>query len=984
MSELLHLGTKYHSGRFPYGSGENPFQHDKTGFYREYKKLKDKGMSTSQIIKYFDETYYGGNGTFNTSVLRAYVTIGKEQQEKANISRALYLRNERQMGATAIGREMGVPESTVRTWLDPNRKERMESTRALAEVLKNQVEEKAKSGKYLDVGIGTETALNCSDTKLKAAMAVLQDEGYTEHTFFVKQVGTGKNTTIKVLAKEGTEWKDVISNMDNVEPVTGVQPSHDKTYFEKIPKPVGISLDRVNIKYAEEGGSEKDGLIEIRPGVADLSLGENNYAQVRIMVDGTHYLKGMAVYGDPKDFKDGQDIIYNSSKSIEKGVYGSLKKLEKVKKNGEETDEIDWDKPFGASIKRVGDYIGEDGKVHQSAVNIVNEDEDWDKWSKNLASQFLSKQTRSLAKRQLGLAYDAKAEEFDEINELTNPTLKKKLLEEFADGCDSAAVHLKAAPLPGQATHVILPITSLKDNEIYAPNYNTGDEVCLIRYPHGGTFEIPRLIVNNNNKKGKEIIGHERTAVGINANVAEQLSGADFDGDTVVVLPSNNQTIKTKGRLDALKDFDDKKAYEAYKGMPKTGPNNGFHKQAEMGKVTNLITDMTIGGANDADLANAVKYSMVVIDAEKHNLDWRRAYKECNIAYLKEKYQGGANKGASTLISKASSEEHVNIRREVTSANDKTLTEQERKDWLEGKKVYKEKKNVDFLKAEPDTSVKSMTPEEKEAWKKMTPEEKKEWKDSKKEFTQEQWDAYKKAKQEYQDTGVVPEGTAGLKFKETKRKQSSTKMAEVEDAHELSSGTPMEEIYADHANKLKSLANAARKEARTMEDQKYSPSAAKVYAEEVKSLDNKLKTALLNAPLERQAQMIANKVIAAKKADDPELKTDKDQLKKVSNRALADARAQVGSKKTPIKIEPKEWEAIQAGAISKTKLSKIFANTDDEELKKLATPHKEKNALSSAQVNRAKAMLAAGFTQAEVAQQFGVSTSTINKFANKK
>jgi hypothetical protein len=383
---LLHYGTKRHSGRYPYGSGENPFQHDKTGFYKEYKSLKDKGMTTGQIVRYFDDTYYGGNGEFNTSTFRAYVTIGREQQEKENISRALYLRNEKQMGATAIGREMGVPESTVRSWLEPNRKEKIDSTRALANVLKEQVSEKEKNGKYLDVGAGTEVALNCSDVKLKAAMSLLQDEGYREHTFIVKQVGTGKNTSVKVLTKDNVEWKDVISNMDDVEPVTGIQPSHDKTYFEKIPKPVGISLDRVKVKYAEEGGTEKDGLIEIRPGVEDLSLGENSYAQVRIMVDDTHYLKGMAVYGDPKDFKPGQDIIYNSSKSIEKGVYGSLKKLEKEKKNGVETDKVDWDKPFGATVKRVGTYIGEDGKEHQSAINIVNENEDWDKWSKNLAS----------------------------------------------------------------------------------------------------------------------------------------------------------------------------------------------------------------------------------------------------------------------------------------------------------------------------------------------------------------------------------------------------------------------------------------------------------------------------------------------------------------------------------------------------------------------------------------------------------------------
>ena len=40
-----------------------------------------------------------------------------------------------------------------------------------------------------------------------------------------------------------------------------------------------------------------------------------------------------------------------------------------------------------------------------------------------------------------------------------------------------------------------------------------------------------------------------------------------------------------------------------------------------MGDVSNLITDMTIKGANNDELARAVRHSMVVIDSEKHNLD---------------------------------------------------------------------------------------------------------------------------------------------------------------------------------------------------------------------------------------------------------------------------------------------------------------------------------------------------------------------------
>lgn len=947
--EIKHYGTKYHSGRYPYGSGENPFQHDKRIFYKEYKTLKEKKMSEGDIAKYFDDKYYGGKGIFNTTNLRAYIAIGKEQQDRDNVTRALYLRNEKQMGPSAIGREMGVPESTVRTWLDPNRKEKLSQTRALADVLKDQVELYSKDGKYLDVGKGTEIQLGCSTTKLNTAIAVLTDEGYKLQNLQVKQVGTGKNTPVKVLTKEDVPWKDIVNNLDKVAPVVGIQPSKDPKHFEKIGKPVSISSDRIKVRYAEDNGAEKDGLIEIRPGVKDLSLGENSYAQVRIAVDGDHYLKGMAVYNP--DLPPGVDILYNSNKSKEKGIFGSLKEMEKVKVKGEETNDIDWDKPFGATVKRAGRYIGDDGKEHQSAINIVNEDVDWDKWSKNLASQFLSKQNLGVAKRQLQLAYDRKEQEYEDIISLTNPVLKKKLLSEFAESCDSAAVNLKAAPFPRQATHVLLPLTTLKDNEIYAPNYRPGEEVILVRYPHGGIFEIPRLKVTHTNPEGEKIIGsNSRNAVGISAKTAAQLSGADFDGDTAVVIPTKGQSFRTDKPLAQLEGFDTKAAYPAYEGMPKVGPKTGFQKQIEMGKITNLITDMTIAGAPTSDIAKAVKHSMVVIDAEKHNLDWRKSYEDNNIAYLKEKYRGSATKGASTLISRASAEKHIPNRQLVISANDKDITEEQRKAFLEGKKVYKDKPIV-YLKT--DISPKDMTDEQRAY--------------------------YKEAKAIFNKTGDIPENKYGIKFKTKEQKITTTQMEYADDAFELSSGTPMETVYANHANKLKKLANTARKEALITKPMKYSPTANKAYSAEVKSLLDKLKISELNSPLERQAQMIANKIISAKKADDPTLKNDKDELKKISNKALAEARARVGASKTQIDISEKEWEAIQAGALSATRLTRIFANTDDEKLKKLASPKTQKG-ISSSQAARAKRLLEAGHTQQEVADSLGISVSTLRKY----
>ena len=194
---------------------------------------------------------------------------------------------------------------------------------------------------------------------------------------------------------------------------------------------------------------------------------------------------------------------------------------------------------------------------------------------------------------------------------LTNPAVKKQLLKEFADGADSSAKHLKAAGLPRTRNQVILPINSLKDNEIYAPNYRNGETVVLVRHPHGGIFEIPELTVNNRNREANRVIKNAADAVGINSKVASRLSGADFDGDTVLVIPNNAKQVKTSAPLAGLKNFDPQSQYKI--DRPNELTSKG--KQKQMGAISNLITDMTIKGANSNEIARAVRHSMVVIDS---------------------------------------------------------------------------------------------------------------------------------------------------------------------------------------------------------------------------------------------------------------------------------------------------------------------------------------------------------------------------------
>lgn len=870
MSELMHYGILRRSGRYPWGSGENPYQ-SYDSFLGYVDELRTQGLSEVEIARGLGMT---------TSELRSRKSIAKAEKRAADAAEAWRLK-EKGYSNVAIGERMGINESSVRNLLKPSLQERNNVTKATADMLKNSVAEKG----YIDVGAGVENHLGISRTKLKTAIAQLEDEGYTIHYVPVEQLGTGNKTTIMVLAAPGTTYSDVYRNRDQIRLITDYSEDGGRTYLGLEPIR-NINGKRVLIRYAEDGGTEKDGVIELRRGVEDISLGDSKYAQVRIGVNGTHYLKGMAMYGE--DFPDGIDIIFNTNK-----------------KKGTPADDVmksmkdDPDNPFGATVRQ-RHYIDTDGKSQLSALNIVNEEGDWGKWSRTLSSQMLSKQSPSLAKKQLDLAYDLKKEQFDEIMSLTNPAVKKKLLDSFADDCDSSSVHLKAAALPRQSSHVILPFPDMKENEIYAPNYRNGEKVVLIRYPHGGKFEIPELTVNNKQATANRLIKNAKDAVGINSKVAERLSGADFDGDTVLVIPNNKGSIKTSSPLKGLKDFDPKEAYPAYEGMPKISSRT---KQMKMGDVSNLITDMTIKGATQDELARAVRHSMVVIDSEKHNLNYKQSYIDNGIAELKKKYQGSERAGASTLISRASSPVRVGTRK--TTIDPST-----------GKKVYT--------------------------------------------YTNET----------YTDS----------KGRTVKRTIKSTKMGETEDARTLSSGTRMEEIYASHANKLKSLANQARKASANTQYTPYSPSAKKTYEKEVKSLNSKLNIALQNKPLERQAQLLANKVVSAKKQANPDITAE--EVKKIKGQALNEARNRVGAKKQIIEITNDEWNAIQAGAISTNKLTQILDNADLDTVKKLATPKSNKGGLSTAKLTQARTMLERGYTQAEVADALGISTSTLSKALN--
>ena len=895
---LMHYGVKRRSGRYPWGSGDNPFQHG-GDFLSRVEELQGQGKTEKQIA---DEL------KMSTTDLRMQVRVAKHERRMVLADRAKSLREE---GKTLdeIAKIMGYNnDSSVRALLNENTASNKNKARQTAERLKQELAEKGA----LDVGTGAERELGVSSGVLQEALFILETEGYNRFGVGVPQVNNPKNRTITpVISVPEIDQRQVYQDLALVKSVGEYHSTDGGESWDKREYPASISSDRVKIRYAEEGGLGKDGVIELRRGVADLDLGASHYAQVRIMVDGTHYLKGMAMYSD--DIPDGVDIIFNTNKRSGTPKLDVLKKIQD-----------DPDNPFGAFIKANGQsyYPDPNGKYIDpvtgerrslSAINKLKEEGDWDKMSKNLSSQFLSKQPIKLIQTQLDLTYADAEDEFSEICSLTNPTVKKKLLMDFADECDSAVVHLKAAALPRQSTQVILPLTAMKETEIYAPNYRDGEKVALVRYPHGGTFEIPILTVNNKNKSAISILGpRTRDAVGINAKVAERLSGADFDGDQVVVIPTGGRVnIKSTPALAGLKDFDAKVEYST---EGKTGIRllSKEATQIEMGKISNLITDMTLKGAPESDIVKAVKHSMVVIDAAKHKLDYKRSEQENDIATLRKKWQGYTDEngkergGASTLLSRRKQDVEVPERQGSGRIDKQT-----------GKVIYKESGRT-YLDAK----------------------------------------------------GREVQATTKIKL-----------LDKTDDIRTLSSGTLVEDAYADYANKMKALANRARLEYVATPTLARSASAARTYQPEVDRLTSALRLAQLNAPREREAQRIANARVKAKV--DANNITDKDEISKIRRAAISDARIETGAsgKGTRITISDGEWEAIQAGAISDTTLKEILRYADPDVVRERATP-RTRTEVSEARANRIRAMANSGHTNAEIADALNLSPSAVSRILN--
>ena len=940
---LKHYGVKRKSGRYPWDPSLHLPKNYK--FIEDRDEMKKRGLSDNEIAKQMG---------LSTTVYRSKVTIAKEELKQYNMQRISKLQSEG-MIIDDIAKTIGTTGQTVRNYLDeiknPNKSSRAQrvQTEAVADTLKDAV----KRSKYIDVGKGVEIQMGISKEKLKSGLNALVESGeYEVHNLRIAQVTDKNNSTpVKVLTKKGVERSEIYKNMDKVRPVEEFAINGDARMFQQMERPKSIGWDRVHIRYAipegqkghgtNDDGAMMDGAMFLRPGVKDLNLGKASYAQVRIAVGDTHYLKGMALYGTEEMFKNvpkGTDIIFNTNKTANKTPQEVLKEL---KKNPEGGAPIDGPNPFGATVKRQNSLVDSKGKIvykevkgrmgnlvpEIGSINIVNEEGDWGNWSKALSAQFLAKQPTTVVHERLKATMKQVQDEYATIQKVTNPVIKKQLMESFVSDLESKQVHMKAAAPKGFQGHVILPVPDMKENEVYAPNYKNGEKVVLIRYPHGGRFEIPELTVNNNSVARKMISKDSPDAIGIHPKVASKMSGADFDGDTAYVIPNNKGKFKSRDSLKELKNFDP----NMYADKPGTfTPITKRYQQTLMGVVSNLITDMTLQGALSGEIARAVKHSMVVIDAEKHKLNYKRSAEENGIDALMRRYM--------THIDKVKYGE-------LERYNPKT-------------------RRVDRV-VDPDKLKKDLTPDKKYVSASTIISRHKQSVIT---------DGYRV---EISD----PKSTSGGTKTVWRNKKETYLVNMVKDANIFlgPNATKTEHHYADYVNELKAFKNKVDVDMSGIKMPARDPKAAKIYSEEVLSMKDKVNKVKINRIKERQAQRmaeVASKAEIARRSEDEVLK--KDDISRIKQQALNKARSMVGAERTPVTITDDEWDAVQSNAVSGTLLKELVSFMDDSQLKSLATPRANKQ-MTEARKSKAKALLANGYTIAQVAEALGVSSSTIGK-----
>ena len=210
---LMHYGMPRRSGRYPFSSGENPYQHSGDFIARvEALKKSDFTFTDPETGKtYKGDTAIAKSMGLSTTQFRTQLSLANDERRALNVATAKSLR-EKGYSLNEIAAKMGFAnDSSVRSLLNENSEARMNKARMTAEFLKSRIDEKG----IIDVGTGVERELGVSKEKLKEALYILELEGYPVYGGGVPQAtNPGRQTNLKVVCPPGTEHKDLY-NFEN-------------------------------------------------------------------------------------------------------------------------------------------------------------------------------------------------------------------------------------------------------------------------------------------------------------------------------------------------------------------------------------------------------------------------------------------------------------------------------------------------------------------------------------------------------------------------------------------------------------------------------------------------------------------------------------------------------------------------------------------------------------------------------------------------
>lgn len=254
-ANLTHYGMPRRSGRYPWGSGDNPYQHS-ADFMARVQSLKKSNAtavdeSTGEILT-GERAIAKIMGLSNTKELRVQYALAKDEKRTYDVQTAKSMRADGK-SLNEIAKAMGFKnDSSVRSLLNDQSASKMNKSKKTADTLKQCLKEKLKDDPkaVLDVGVGVERELGVSKEKLNEALYIMQQEGYQVWKGSVPQAtNPGKKTNLRIVGPEGTP-KSAPFDYEHIHSVSEYTSRDNGETFSKTKFPVSMDPKRLAIRYA--------------------------------------------------------------------------------------------------------------------------------------------------------------------------------------------------------------------------------------------------------------------------------------------------------------------------------------------------------------------------------------------------------------------------------------------------------------------------------------------------------------------------------------------------------------------------------------------------------------------------------------------------------------------------------------------------------------------------------------------------------------